>query len=245
MVLNFESGGAAINQIAKAANARLDVHPISLDRPTEDFTQVAAMSELEMAEAFSIGWGAVDEGADLFVAGEMGIGNTTTAAAVAAALFGGTGGDWVGRGTGVDDAGLSRKAAAVDAGLARHGAYLADPLQVLRCFGGREIAAMAGAILRARCLRVPVILDGFICTAAASVLFRIDDTALDHCVAGHRSDEAGHDRLLEAMGLDPILSLGLRLGEGSGAALALPLVVAATACHAGMATFTEAGVSDA
>jgi nicotinate-nucleotide--dimethylbenzimidazole phosphoribosyltransferase len=243
MVANFAAGGAAVNQIAGAFGAVVTVHPIDLDRPTADFTQGPAMSGDEMLAALAVGWAAVDPGADLFVAGEMGIGNTTAAAALSAALFGGTG--WCGRGTGVDDAGLARKEAVVAAGLERHAGHLADPFEVLRRLGGREIAAMAGAYLAARVHRVPVILDGFIACAAAAVLHRAAPGALDHCLAGHQSAEGGHARLLAALGKAPLLSLGLRLGEGSGAALALGIVRAAVAAHAGMATFAEAGVSEA
>jgi len=213
-----------------------------LDRPTADFTVAPAMSGSEVIEAMRVGWDAVDTDADLVVPGEMGIGNTTVAAALACALFGGDPGDWVGRGTGVDDAGLARKRAAVAAGLARHADR--EPFEVLRCLGGREIAAMAGAILRARVLRIPVVLDGFIACAAAAVLQRAGSAALDHCIAGHVSAEAGHARLLAALGLVPLLALGLRLGEGSGAVLAVGVLQAAVACHTGMATFGEAGVSE-
>ncbi len=241
MVANFTHGGAAINQLAKAFGARLDVHALELDRPTADFTEGPAMSEAEVVAALEAGFAAVDSEADLFVAGEMGIGNTTAAAAIATALYGGTG--WAGRGTGVDDAGLRRKEAAVAAGVERHAAALSDPLEVLRCLGGREIAAMAGAILGARAQRIPVILDGFIACAAAAVLDRAAPGALDHCIAGHQSAEGAHERLLERLGKAPLLSLGLRLGEGSGAALAIGVVKGAVACHSGMATFAEAGVA--
>jgi nicotinate-nucleotide--dimethylbenzimidazole phosphoribosyltransferase len=145
----------------------------------------------------------------------------------------------------VDDAGLKRKADAVARGLALHAGALGDPLEVLRCLGGRELAAMAGAIARARVERVPVVLDGFICTASAAVLEQAVPGALDHCLAGHVSAEGGHGRLLAALGKEPLLNLGLRLGEGSGAALALGVVKGALACHSGMATFAEAGVSGA
>ena len=241
MVANFLHGGAAINQLAKAFGAKLDVVPLELERPTADFTQGPAMTEAEVVAALRAGYGAVDPEADLFIAGEMGIGNTTVAAALAAALYGGT--SWAGRGTGVDDAGLGRKEAAVAAGVARHAAVLADPLEVLRCLGGRELAAMTGAILAARMQRVPVILDGFVVCAAAAVLERSVPGALDHCIAGHQSAEGAHPRLLERLGKDPLLSLGLRLGEGSGAALAIGVVQGAVACHSGMATFAEAGVA--
>ncbi len=242
MVANFRAGGAAVNQLARAVGATMVVEALDLDRPTADFTVDAAMTEAEVVAAMTVGWNAVDPEADLLVPGEMGIGNTTVAAAMACALFGGEAGDWVGRGTGVDDAGLARKRAALAAGLARHAAR--DPFEVLRCLGGREIAAMAGAILRARVLRIPVVLDGFIACAAAAVLARAMPGALDHCIAGHVSAEAGHPRLLAALGLEPLLALGLRLGEGSGAVLAVSVIKAAASCHTGMATFGEAGVSE-
>lgn len=243
MVANFRHGGAAINQLSRAFGAEMAVHALELERPTVDFTQGPAMSEAEVVAALSVGWNAVDPSADVLVVGEMGIGNTTPAAALAAALFGGDAGGWVGRGTGVDDAGLARKADAVARGLALHADVLGDPLEVMRCLGGRELAAMAGAIARARVERVPVVLDGFICTASAAVLEKAVPGSLDHCVAGHVSAEGAHGRLLAALGKEPLLNLGLRLGEGSGAALALGVVKGALACHSGMATFAEAGVA--
>ncbi|MEM6896801.1 MAG: nicotinate-nucleotide--dimethylbenzimidazole phosphoribosyltransferase [Pseudomonadota bacterium] len=238
MVANFEAGGAAINQLAKAFGATLRVEAIDLDRPTADFTQAPAMAEADCVAALAMGWAAVDAGADMVVTGEMGIGNTTAAAAIATALYGG---DWVGRGTGVDDAGLARKSAVVADGVARH--TPATPIEVLSRLGGRELAAMAGAIASARAKRIPVILDGFICCAAAAVLAETQPGALDHCVAGHLSAEGAHARLLEKLGKTPLLNLGLRLGEGSGAALALGVMQGALACHSDMATFAEAGVS--
>jgi nicotinate-nucleotide--dimethylbenzimidazole phosphoribosyltransferase len=172
----------------------------------------------------------------------MGIGNTTAAAALCAALWGGHGADWAGRGTGVDQAGLDRKIAAVDAGLARHASR--DPLEVARAFGGRELAAILGATLAARTHGIPVLLDGFVCTAAAAPLGRLAIGGLAHCTAGHVSAEAGHRKLLAALRLAPVLDLDMRLGEASGAALAVLVARAAVACHRGMATFTEAAVSD-
>ena len=243
MVANFEAGGAAINQLCRSVGADLEVHALALDNPTADFTEAAAMSEGECAEAFAAGYGRVRAGTELLCLGEMGIANTTSAAAVAAALLGGGAAAWCGRGTGVDDAGLARKTETVAAGLARHRDALGDPLEVLRRLGGREIAALAGAILAARQARVPVMLDGFICGAAAAVLWAAERSALDHCLASHRSAEAGHDRLLQGLGLAPLLDLGLRLGEASGAVLAAHLVKAAVAVHGGMASFAEAGVS--
>ena len=244
MVANFEAGGAAINQLSKAAGAQMQVHALELDRPTADFTQGPAMSEAEVVAALAAGWNAVDPEADLVVTGEMGIGNTTSAAAIAHALFGGAPADWTGRGTGVDDAGLALKAQVVAEGLAANPGVGSDPLEALRCLGGRELAGMAGAIARARVLRIPVILDGFICTAAAATLARAVPGALDHAVAGHVSAEAAHARMLQELGKEPMLALGMRLGEGSGAALAINVLKGAIACHSGMATFAEAGVSD-
>ncbi len=245
MVANFRKGGAAINQIADALGARLDIVALSPGAPTQDFTQGAAMDEAAFIQALNAGWTAVDPAADLFIPGEMGIGSTTAAAALGAALFGGAAEEWVGRGTGVDAAGLARKAEAVAAGLALHAGALADPLEALRRLGGRELAAMAGAIAAARAQRIPVLLDGFIATAAAAALARAQPGALAHCLAGHVSDERAHPRLLDALALRPLLALEMRLGEGSGAAVAALVVKAALACHAGMATFGEAGVSEA
>jgi nicotinate-nucleotide--dimethylbenzimidazole phosphoribosyltransferase len=244
MVANFSAGGAAINQLAEAAGAGLTVVPLSIDTPTADFTGAPAMSEAAFLDAVSTGYVAVSPDTDLIALGEMGIGNTTAAAALAAGLFGGTGADWAGRGTGVDDAGLQRKAAVIDAGLARHGERRDDPLGLLAALGGRELAAIFGATLAARHHRIPVVLDGFVCTAAAAPLGRLHARGLDHAVAGHMSAEAGHRRLLEAVGLSPLLDLGMRLGEASGACVALAILRAAIACHSGMATFAEAGVSD-
>ncbi|GHC66936.1 nicotinate-nucleotide--dimethylbenzimidazole phosphoribosyltransferase [Neogemmobacter tilapiae] len=241
MVANFRHGGAAINQLSRCFGAEMQVHALELDRPTADFTQAAAMSEDEVVAALGAGWQAVNPAAGVLVLGEMGIGNTTAAAAMAQALVGG--GGWAGRGTGVDDAGLSRKEQVVAEGLALHAAALADPLEVLRRLGGREIAAMTGALARARMLGLPVLLDGFIACAAAAVLHAVAPSLLDHAVAGHASAEGAHRRLLAHLGKEPLLDLGLRLGEGSGAALALGILQAAVACHSGMSTFAEAGVA--
>lgn len=243
MVANFEQGGAAINQLAKAFGARMDVVALDLDKPTADFTQGPAMTEAEGVAALRAGWDAVAEDADLLVVGEMGIGNTTSAAAIAAKLFGGEAGEWTGRGTGVEGAALACKTQVVADGLALH-SEATDGLDVLVRLGGRELAGMAGAMARARSLRIPVIMDGFICTAAAACLARTQEGALDHVVAGHQSAEAAHGRMLDALGKTSLLSLGLRLGEGSGAALAMGVLKGAIACHSGMATFAEAGVSE-
>jgi nicotinate-nucleotide--dimethylbenzimidazole phosphoribosyltransferase len=244
MVGNYAAGGAAINQIARIAGAVLRVVPLALDEPTGDFTQTAAMTPDSFATAVTAGFDAVRAETDLLCLGEMGIGNTTVAAALAAALFGGAGADWAGRGTGIDDAGLVRKRTAIDQGLARHRAELDDPLAAAACLGGRELAAILGAVIAARVHHVPVLLDGFVCTAAAAPLARLLPGGLDHTMIAHASAEAGHRRLLAALGMTPLLDLGMRLGEASGAGLAVPIVRAALACHAGMASFAEAGVSD-
>ena len=244
MVDNFASGGAAINQLAATAGANLSVTSLHIDKPTADFTQAPALDEADFLESVVAGMGAVAPDADLITVGEMGIGNTTSAAAIAAALFGGTGDSWVGRGTGVDDEGLKRKAETVDAALAFHGEILQDPMDALRLVGGRELAAIFGATLAARLQGVPVILDGFVATAAAAPLARLHPEGLAHTLAGHVSAEAQHPRLLKLLDLDPLLDLGMRLGEGSGACLAVNILRSALACHNGMASFSEAGVSE-
>ncbi|MCE7027467.1 nicotinate-nucleotide--dimethylbenzimidazole phosphoribosyltransferase [Jiella avicenniae] len=244
MVANFAAGGAAINQICAAYDLSLKVYDLALEIPTEDFTEDAAMDERTCAATMAFGMEVLMDKPDLLCIGEMGIGNTTVAAAIFAALFGGTGADWAGAGTGMAGEALGRKAAVVDWGLAFHKGHLSDPLEVLRRLGGREIAAMAGAILGARHQNVPVIVDGFVATAAAAILHKLDPRALDHCLFGHVSAEQGHMKALEAMGKVPLLALGMRLGEGTGAALAAGIVKAAARCHRDMATFAEAAVSN-
>ena len=244
MVRNFAAGGAAINQIAAVAGATLRVIALELDTPTNDFCVAPAMDETAFLTAVSAGFEAVEPGTDLLALGEMGIGNTTAAAALAAGLFGGHGTLWAGRGAGLDDPGLARKRAVIAAALQYHAPALGHPLHVAMALGGRELAAILGAVLASRLLHVPVLLDGFVCTAAAAPLARVTSGGLDHAVVAHVSAEAGHRRLVEALGQRPLLDLGMRLGEASGAALAIPLLRAAVACHVGMATFAEAGVRD-
>lgn len=244
MLNTFAAGGAAINQICAAYDLGLKIFDLALDHPTGDIAETAALGERDCAATMAFGMEAIAGGTDLLCLGEMGIGNTTAAAAIYAALFGGAAADWAGRGAGADDAVMRNKTAAVDAALDLHRAHLGDPLEVLRRLGGREIAALAGAILAARLQRIPVILDGFTVTAAAAVLRAMEPTALDHCIAGHVSAEAAHRPALERLGLKPVLDLGMRLGEGTGAALAAGVVRAAVACHNDMATFDQAGVSN-
>ncbi|AOH84780.1 nicotinate-nucleotide--dimethylbenzimidazole phosphoribosyltransferase [Sphingomonas panacis] len=245
MVATFEHGGAAINALARAAGLDLKVVALDLDRPTADFTTAPAMTEAECLAALSAGAATVEAGLDLLVLGEMGIGNTTAAAALCARSLGGDGSTWVGPGTGIDDAGIARKVAVVDRAIAHHADAPMTAFETLRRVGGREIAAIAGAVLRARELRVPVLLDGFICCSAVAPLAAAAPASIAHCLAGHCSAEPGHARLLAALGLEPILQLDMRLGEASGAAVAAGVVRAALAAHDGMATFTEAGVSGA
>jgi nicotinate-nucleotide--dimethylbenzimidazole phosphoribosyltransferase len=247
MVQNFIAGGAAVNQLCKIVDADLRVYEMNLDTPTADIVEAPAMSESECARAIAYGMMAVEPGIDALAVGEMGIANTTVAAALCMALFGGGAAEWAGPGTGVVGAALEKKREVVAAAVARHRPAGddtgGDPFELLRRLGGLEFAAMAGAILAARMGRVPVVLDGFCAGAAAAVLYAADPRALDHCIAGHVSAEPAHRRLLDRLGKPPLLDLGMRLGEASGATLALGVLKAAAACHAGMATFADAGVS--
>ena len=243
MVANFQAGGAAVNQLCQAFGIGLKVYELALERPTGDITCEAAMDEADCAAVMVYGMEAVAEGPDLLCIGEMGIGNTTIAAAIAHALHGGRAEDWVGPGTGLDADRVAHKAGVVRRAVEHHAGHLDDPLEVLRRLGGREIAAMCGAILAARLARVPVLIDGYVATAAAAVLNALDETALDHCMAAHRSAEPAHGALLDRLAKRPILDLGMRLGEASGAVLAAATVMAAARVHAGMATFASAGIS--
>jgi len=244
MVENFRAGGAAINQFCDVQGVGLKVFELALEEPTGDISQTAAMDETTCAATFAYGREAIADGVDVLCLGEMGIANTTVAAALAMAIAGGEATDWVGPGTGATGEILARKIAAVEAAVALHKPHCTDALDILRRLGGREFAAIAGAILAARYEKIPVILDGYGTTAAAAVLYAMDSHALDHCLAGHLSAEPAHGRLLEHLGMRPVLDLGLRLGEGTGAALALGVVRAAAKAHTNMATFSQAGVSD-
>ena len=244
MMENFAAGGAAINQICATFDIGLKVFELALDYPTEDITETAAMDERGAAATFAFGMEALANGTDLLAVGEMGIGNTTIAAAIYHGLYGGEAAHWVGRGTGVDDPGLNRKIAAVETAVALHKDHLKDPLELMRRLGGREIAAMAGAIMAARLQLVPVLLDGYVATAAAAILHALDPNAIDHVMAAHVSAEGAHADVLHRLGKKPLLDMGMRLGEGSGAALAMGLVKAALACHRDMATFSQAGVAN-
>ena len=263
MVHNFVRGGAAIAVLARQMGARLRVVDVGVAAPlpphpqvyarkvrpgTANMLQGPAMTPAEAQAALAVGAEVVElehaAGLDVLVLGDMGIGNTTPAAALAAVFTGHPPRALVGRGTGLDDAGLARKIAVVEQALARHRPRADAPLEALAAVGGLEIAALAGAMLAAAARRVPVVVDGYIVTAAALVAAAFRPAVRHYLIAGHRSAEPGHARMLEALALTPLLNLDLRLGEGSGAALALPLVEAAARLLNEMSTFAEAGVSD-
>jgi len=243
MVGNFSAGGAAINQLTRVGGINLDVIALELDRPTQDFTTEPAMTSQETLTAMQKGADSIPDNADILLLGEMGIANTTSAAAIALACLGGKAADWVGPGTGLDADGINRKVEVVERSVALH-SNLKDGFSILSHLGGRELAAIAGAVLEARHRSIPVLLDGYISTASVLPLYKDNPDILDHCLISHRSQEPGHQRILAKTGLNPILDLGLRLGEGSGAATAFPIIRAAVEAHSGMATFTEAGVSE-
>ena len=244
MVQNFISGGAAVNQLCKVFDSDLRVYELALDQPTNDFTKGPAMSEEECAHAMAYGMMAVEPGLDILCLGEMGIGNTTSASALSLALFGGKAKDWVGSGTGISSDSLDKKIKIVQQACELHGNMKGDPLAIFAALGGLELAAIAGAILAARLAKVPVVLDGFACTVGAAILYAIKPCTIDHCLVSHCSVEPGHKKLLGKMNKESLLDLGMRLGEGSGATLALGIIRAAMACHLGMATFEDAGVGN-
>lgn len=244
MVETFRRGGAAINVLARMQHIDLDIVPLSLDQPTGDISLGPAMTPDETLEALNAGADAVKSLTDVLVLGDMGIGNTTIASALAARAFGGDGAFWAGAGTGLDGDGVRRKAGVIDRALELHSRAPADAFTALSHLGGREQAAIAGAIVKARLEQIPVILDGFVVTASLAPLFAEQPDIVTHCIAGHLSDEQAHVKLLRLMRLSPLLDLGLRLGEGSGAALAAFIVRAAVHLHMEMATFEEAGVSN-
>ncbi|BCH32329.1 nicotinate-nucleotide--dimethylbenzimidazole phosphoribosyltransferase [Mesorhizobium sp. L-8-10] len=235
MVELCAAGGAAINQICVAYDLGLKVFDLALHLPTADITQEAALDERGCAATMAFGMEAIAGGADLIAIGDLGVGNSTVAAAMLAALYGGAGKDWVGPGSGAGPDMIARKAAAVDAALALHGRNLKDPFEVLRRVGGREFAAIAGAILAARMQKVAIVLDGFAALAAAAVLHAVNPAALDHCLVAHVSTEPGHAKVIERLGLDPVLDLKLAHGEATGAGLAVGIVKAAALVHSGMA----------
>jgi nicotinate-nucleotide--dimethylbenzimidazole phosphoribosyltransferase len=234
------AGGAAINQVCLTYDLGLKVFDLALDLPTGDITREPALDERGCAATMAFGMEAIAGGSDLLCLGDMGVGNSTVAAALLAALFGGEGRDWVGPGSGADEAAVARKAAIVDQALDLHGPHLDDPLEALARVGGREFAAIAGAILAARMERIPVLIDGFPATAAAAVLHKVKPGALDHCLLASLSPEPGHRRAAEFIGMEPVLDLGIGHGEGVGAALGAGLVKAAVQMASGMAVAQRA-----
>ena len=243
MVENFKQGGAAINQLCKLAKIKLSEIPEDLDKPTMDFSESKAMSEEEVFSFMQLGFDSVNQDCDLLLLGEMGISNTTAATAIACALFKKPVEAWTGIGTGLDEKRLANKISVIKSAIELHGQNFKSPESILATLGGRELAAIVGSIIAARLLRIPVLLDGFICTSAAATLTIFDNKILDHCLVSHLSTEPGHYGILSYLNKKPILDLNLRLGEGSGAAIASLIIKSSIAIHNGMATFNEAGVS--
>lgn len=262
MVKNFARGGAAVAVAARALGAALEVVNLGtvqdpgplpgvtsarLGPGTANFTRAPAMDEAQLTAALAAGRHAVararDAGAHLFIGGEMGIGNSTAAAALACALIGAPPGRLAGPGTGLDAAGIAHKARVVERALERHRDALDSPLAALRCLGGFEIAALAGAYVACAQAGMAALVDGYISSAAALAAVRLCPGAEPWLLFGHASAEPGHRALLDALGATPLLDLGMRLGEGSGAAVAVPILRLACALHDGMATFAEAQIS--
>ena len=263
MVKNFARGGAAISVLAKTLNAKLEVVNLgTVNDPgdmagvvraviapsTANFAVEAAMSEDQLMQALQAGRDSVQraqqQGAQLYIGGDMGIANTTAASALSCALLNAVPAQLAGPGTGLDHSGVAHKVAVLERALALHRAHFANPLECLRRVGGFEIAALTGAYLSCAQLGIPVLVDGFISTSAALTATRMQPQCADWLLYGHGSAEPGHRRLLAALEAQPLLELGMRLGEGSGAASALPLLRLACALHNGMATFAEAAVSE-
>jgi len=239
MLAATQQGRATINAFARTAGATVTAVDVGVGVPTHDMRHEAALTRERFDEITALAFAAVDAlDTDLLVLGELGIGNTTAAAAIAAAFAGGEATVWVGRGTGVDDAGLERKRIAVQKSVRRI-AGIVDPLEILREVGGSELVAMAAAAVAARHRSIPIVLDGYICTASMLPLHIAEPTALDHCIVGHCSSEPGHRLLIERLDKHPLLDLDMRLGEGSGAMAAVPLVDMACAGVVGVATFDE------
>ncbi|GGH01079.1 nicotinate-nucleotide--dimethylbenzimidazole phosphoribosyltransferase [Silvibacterium dinghuense] len=266
MVHNFLSGGAAINVLARQHDVALHVVDVGVDtdfgeipgllhhkvkRGTRNMLHAPAMSREEALAALHTGYRLASEaaaaGCSIIATGEMGIGNTTAASAITCALTGATASRATGRGTGANPATYANKVRVVEAAVAKHFSAPAavSSFEILRCLGGFEIAAMAGVVLAAAQHRMVMVLDGFISTAAAAVAVGMAPDALGYLIAGHCSEEPGHSILLEHLGLAPVLSLGMRLGEGTGAVLAMPVIESAIALYHRMATFTSAGISGA
>lgn len=236
MVANMTNGGSAVSQICGLHEINLRVFELALEMPTGDIATEAAFEDKMAAATIAYGMEAVAGKPDVIGLGDVGVGSTTSAAAVFAALYGGTGADWAARGSGLDDAGLARKAAVVDQALSVHAGALNHPLEVLARLGGREVAAMLGALIAARHQKVPVVIDGYVATAAAAIAHAVNPQAIDHCLFAHVSDAGPHGRVIDHLGQRPLLDLGLHLGEGTGAALGIVMIKTALHLHANMAT---------
>ncbi|MGB9347657.1 MAG: nicotinate-nucleotide--dimethylbenzimidazole phosphoribosyltransferase [Ilumatobacteraceae bacterium] len=235
----YRQGRSTIAAFAKIAGASVSAIDVGIGRPTGDIRYEAALSHDRFDEIVGIAFGAVDAlDCDLLVLGEIGIGNTTPSAAIAASLAGGETAAWVGRGTGVDDEGLARKRSAVQESVRRI-AGITDPIEILREVGGSELVAIAAATVAARHRSIPVVLDGYVVTSAVLPLAMVNPAALDHCMVGHCSTEPGHRKLLERLGKRPLLDLDMRLGEGSGAMAAVPLIAMACAGVTSVPTYEE------
>ena len=261
MVRNFMQGGAAISVLARHFDAQLEVVDVGIAEPMDDclgivlaragngtanFAKQAAMTETQLAIALSAGVDAALRaqayGAEIFLGGEMGIANTTSSTALACALLGVEPILLAGPGTGLDSVGIAHKCNVIERALRLHATELSEPLDILKQLGGFEIAALVGAYLQAASLGLPVLIDGFITSVAALLATRLHPTCADWMIFAHRSAEPGHRLVLEALAALPILDLAMRLGEGSGAAMALPILRAACVLHQDMATFVEAGI---
>ena len=241
MLHALEQGAATASVMARRVDAALEVVDVGVGRPTGNLRHEPALSSERFIGSFEAGRTTVRRlDCDLLVLGEMGIGNTTAAAAVCRALFGLRPEDWTGRGTGVDDAGLQRKIDVIESACSRVGEV--EPFEALRELGGSELVAIAGAALEARRASIPVVLDGFVVTAAVAALSVVSRDALEHCIAGHCSSEPGHRLLLEKLGMRALIDLDLHLGEGSGALAAVPLIKLAAAAVTAVATFGEWGL---
>ena len=243
MVKNFKNGGAAINQLCNLSNIKLSVIPISLENPTKDFSEEKAMSPNETLSAMKLGYNSVPKKCDLLLLGEMGISNTTSATAIACALFKTSVKKWTGLGTGISEKNLKNKISVIQKGLKLHGKKFDSVIKILSCFAGREMAAIVGSIIAARVRGIPILLDGFVSTASAATLTIFNKNILEHCLISHLSSEPGHKGIILKLKKEPILDLNMRLGEASGGAVASLIIKAAVVTHNKMATFSEAGVS--
>ena len=243
MVKNFKNGGAAINQLCDLSNIALSVIPINLDKPTKDFSEEKAMNLTETLSAMQLGYNAVPKKCDLLILGEMGISNTTSATAISCALFNSPVKKWTGLGTGISAKTLKNKISVIKKGLKLHGKKFDSVIEILSCFGGREMAAIAGSVIAARIRGIPILLDGFVSTTSAATLTIFNKKLLEHCLISHLSSEPGHKGIILKLKKEPILDLNMRLGEASGGAVASLIIKAAVVTHNKMATFSEAGVS--